>query len=177
MLRVALEEGSHFTEEENTVIRQDARKNPDKYKQWKPLPYWRQEVNLEKYLEIPMHLLFLNVAKSVMLLVVDWATIRFEKARLHRLLSNLIKTSYFRNMAWLKLLPLGNDMTFGGWVLENYLALVRISPWVMLPVRSWEEVTEYRDPDGSPKDWTRSQLRKFLRQSRIKARVLIPVRD
>jgi hypothetical protein len=108
--------------------------------------------------------------KSVMLLVVDWATIRVEKARLHWLLSNSIKTSYFRNMAWLKLLPLGNDMTFGGWVSENCLALVRILPWVMLPVRSWEEVTEYRDPDGSPKDWTRSQLREFLRQRGIKVR-------
>jgi hypothetical protein len=99
MLRVALAEGSHFTEEENMVIRQDARKHPDKYKKWKPLPCWKQEVNLEKYPEIPMHLLFLNVAKSVMLLVVDWATIQFEKNRLHRLLSNSIKTSYFRNMA------------------------------------------------------------------------------
>jgi hypothetical protein len=124
MLRVALEEGSHFTEEENMVIRQDAQKNPDKYKNWKPLPCWKQEVNLEKYLEIPMHILFLNVATSVMLLAVDWATIRFEKARLHRLLSNSIKTSHSRNMAWLKLLPLGSDMAFGGWVSENYLALV-----------------------------------------------------
>jgi hypothetical protein len=70
----------------------------------------------------------------------------------------------------LKLLPLDSDMTFDGWVSENYLALVQILPWVMLPVRSWEEVTEYRDPDGSPKDWTRSQLREFLRQRGIKVR-------
>jgi hypothetical protein len=107
MLRVALEEGSHCIEEEKTVIHQDARKDPDKYKNWKPLPCWKQEVN----------------------------------ARLHRLLSNSIKTAYFRNMAWLKLLPLGADKTFGGQVSENYLALVQILPWAMLPVRSWEEVT------------------------------------
>jgi hypothetical protein len=68
MLRVALEEGSHFTEEKNMVIRQDTRKNPDMYKRWNSLPYWKQEVNLEKYPEVPMHLLFLNVAKSVMVL-------------------------------------------------------------------------------------------------------------
>jgi hypothetical protein len=119
-----------------------------------------------------MHLLFLNVAKSVMLLVVDWATIRFEKARLHRLLSNSIKTSYFRNMAWsLELLPLGSDMTFGGWVSENYLALVRILPWVMLPVRSWEEVTEYRDPDGSPKAGRGASFRSSYNRGELRREV------
>jgi hypothetical protein len=38
---------------------------------------------------------------------------------------------------------MGNDMTFVGWISENYLALVQILPWVMLPVRSWDEVAKY----------------------------------
>ena len=47
-------------------------KNEEKYKEWRGSDYWNSSMNLDNFVDVIMHLLFLGVAKASKELLLLW---------------------------------------------------------------------------------------------------------
>ena len=91
-------------------------------------PLWNVNTELDRFIDIPMHLLFLGIIKST----IDWT---FEWLKLHKVLTsfgNKVDSYHMQikqlqcSFCKLELFKNGQEIGTSGWRAENYLALTRI---------------------------------------------------
>ena len=95
---------------------------------------WRRGLEVEQHVDVPMHLLFLGITKTILRQLHRWLRLQkkesaFFKSTNERLL--LVKGLCL--FGWLNPAPYG-DGNFGGWVAESYLAVSRVLPWLLMDV-------------------------------------------
>ena len=127
--------------------------------------------DVQDSVEVPMHMLFLGIAKS------------FAKDSLHGFLRGrklwssfvdgvnpLLRSLQGLNLPWLKPFPISTNGTFGGWVSENFLAYARIMKHLTSVVPSLAATdTVYADPHVPPDKMTVKMMRAWLRARGMKA--------
>ena len=111
------------------IIEEEYCKNQYKFDQW-PIPSkWERNIPLECHIETPMHLLYLGIAKSIFLRCNDWLSCRNQLKIQAKKNSSLLSLVENLRLDWCKIVRF-DEGTFGGWVSENYVGLMKISLWV-----------------------------------------------
>jgi hypothetical protein len=97
---------------------------------WKFPTFWERGIELSQHVDAVMHLLFLGVQKTTVLMIQDWATSRGKNVPFvkHQAAERSLAEIQKLGLDWCKALPY-NGGKLGGWVSENYLAMARVQCW------------------------------------------------
>jgi hypothetical protein len=150
--------------EEYNKFKDDNRENPSKYIEWKLPSSWFGEDHVRLYADVPMHLLFLGITKSVMIKATKWLTIKRHFSTFLSYTKTILEPIEKMNLDWCKLMKYPTTDKFGGWVSENYLGMARACSWFYSMIVYLPEQEPYEDPHPSLplKEWSRQQLKGWL---------------
>ena len=159
-----LESLGNVTSDEYIALSEEKSLHPELYQKWALPSLWNDSIPLERYGDVPMHLLFLGVAKSLVLDIQGWLKAQKQHSSFVLYASNVLSTLYELKLGWCKVLPSYSSGKFGGWVSENYLALVRIFKWIYAPIQQMDvEDTPFVLPETPQRRWTKDVNVKWLR--------------
>jgi hypothetical protein len=150
------------TAEEREAVLQEATKHPYQWAPWPTPAVWSRGVYLVQHPDVPMHLLFLGVVKTVVQRVEEWMS---NKGKCSAFLSEataMLQGLEDLNLSWCKLQPFSGGK-FGGWVSENFLGLSRVLKWLYSRL---DEVATDKEPFVQPetplKKWLAKDLKRWL---------------
>lgn len=163
------------------ILEKDRKKYPTKYAMARIPSVWNRGLPLEIFIDTPMHLLFLGIAKSIFGKISDWSLACGRKKEFNNLAFGLLKDLESLKLQWLTF----NVKTFdswGGWASEKFQSLSRVALWIYGPLMEVDDVPPFLEPeDRAVENWLVDQYRKWLKavgkdstgcQSELKARVL-----
>ena len=155
--------------EEYIAISEDRSICPERYERWQLPALWDDSIPLERYGDVPMHLLFLGVAKSLVLDTQVWLKVQKQHSSFVVYASNVLACVESLQLGWCKVLPYSPGK-FGGWVSENYLALVRLFKWIYAPLQQMEvEDSAFIVPETPQRQWNKNVNVRWLRLRGINA--------
>ncbi len=152
------------TTEENTPILEDYYLNPQKYQKFSGISTWRNNLNFDTYVEAPMHLLFLGIAKTLYTDVNNWLTAQNKYTAFHSKITNgILEPLEQLKLPWIKIIgyPKGK---FGGWVAENFLGFTRIQLWFFTALDSLPTRIDCDFPPTDQKYWLKRHNAEWLKQ-------------
>jgi hypothetical protein len=102
---------------------------------------WNRGNDLDIHIDVPMHLLFLGITKTVVRIIQAWCALRGCTTTFTKHASSTLQSLDDLGLLWMVCVPY-TGAKLGGWISENYLALARLNCWFysMLPT----VVTEYQ---------------------------------
>ena len=153
-----------LTEEETITVaalRGDMEVRPEKYERWKHNPTWDKLLEVEHYVDAPMHVIFLGVVKIVTFLFVTWATMERKYTSMVAVLSQMSTHLEGTNVSWCKGSPYKAGK-LGGWVSENYMAFCRLMPWYYSCIGELTEEPPYVEPTEHYTNWFAKDLKEYL---------------
>ena len=111
-----------------------------------------------------MHLLLLGVAKAVFIKIAKWLKLRMQSTEFKSLSVGVLDALKLYNIGWCKILqyPYSSTDKFGGWVAENFLAMVRLSPWFYTLLYELKEPKERPDLETPYTAWTMAKNKYWL---------------
>lgn len=138
-------------------------KNPTLYEPAKLPVAWQTYDNFEKFIEVPMHLLFLGVTKTVILDIQEWMKQRNIHSLFCQNMKGVLEAVQKLQLPWCKLLPFSNGK-FGGWVSENYMGFCRLMPWFYSVLEYYESNPVNIDPPMNKPQaiWTKKENMRWL---------------
>ena len=121
----------HIDPEHWSTISCDHSIDPTRYEQWSLPSSWYFSTDTDLYVDVPMHLLLLGVAKSVYIKISKWLRLKMQLTQFKALTLGVLENITKYTLDWCKVLKYPNTSSdkFGGWVAENFLGFVRLSPW------------------------------------------------
>jgi hypothetical protein len=136
--------------------------NPELYEFSAYPTAWRRGLPLHAHVDVPMHLLFLGVTKTVVKRIMEWSKAHSLQNNFLRASSGVLDAVGSCHLEWCVALKITGP-NFGGWVSENYLALPRLCKWFfsMLPVLNEDE--QFIEPDRPYTTWSVKELKGWLR--------------
>lgn len=158
-------EDHESTDAEKEAVTAEKEREPNLYARW-PIPsLWTRGVLLSQCPDVPMHLLFLGVVKTVMMRVQAWMTNKRKATPFAREMTQYMKSLEALKLTWIKILPYKGGR-FGGWVSENYLAMSRILKWFYsIMDRLASDKEPWVEPINKPQDkWKAMDNRAWLIQ-------------
>ena len=158
-----LESTGNVTSDEYIAICEEKSTNPELYKRWALPALWDDSIPIERYGDVPMHLLFLGVGKTLVLDTQEWLKAQKLHSSFVIYASKVLASVEVLQLGWCKVLQYSSGK-FGGWVSENYLALVRIFKWIYAPIQQREvEDTPFVEPETPQRQWNKDVNVKWLR--------------
>jgi len=140
----------------------DYQNNPKKYEMWKCPAIWRKEIPIDSYVDAPMHLLFLGIAKSLFMDIREFLISRNKNTSFIKFSKNVLELVECMQLPWLKILPYPTGK-FGGFVAENYLALTRLSLWFYGPLSQVNSDIIWEEPKTEHSKWAKKDNQKWLK--------------
>jgi len=144
-------------------VKEDKKDDVTKFEKYK-LPYSFYHFNdLTSYVPVPMHLFMLGITKSVLLKFGKFLRNRGQNTIFLDYADGILEPIKDFNLEWCKILGYPASDKWGGWVSENFLAMVRISLWFFSLIDYLPEAEPYKDPTNSSyKRWNGETCRKWL---------------
>ena len=149
-------------------VKKQKEENPEEFELYMNPKWLHPNVDLPIYLhqiDAPMHLLFYGIGKALMNKVNEFLTFRRKKTPFGDMMDKSLKRIKRMNLSWCKILLYKNG-SFGGWVAENYLAFVKLMPWLYSIIDYFSE-GEYKDPVKPFKEWKKDDLQMWLKMRGI----------
>ena len=132
-------------EEEYLEVDLQKQKHPMDFEMAKIPSVWDRDVPLNLYVDTPMHLLFLGIAKTVFWYVGLWCS-RSGRGDAFLKAGSLRLASLDRlKLQWLSF-NVSTFMTWKGWVSEKYQSLTRVALWVYGPLMTIDEMKPFEEP-------------------------------
>lgn len=125
---------------------------------------------LRCWLPVPMHLMFLGVAKSLFgEFILEWLIALKCKTSFTGEVRDRLELLSDLNLSWLKAELLSRDGRYGRYISENYLAFVKVCKWLYGGLESLATTDkEYSDPAGKTLgEYSKANLRGWLKARRI----------
>lgn len=137
-------------------------------------PIWTSGVLLEQVPCLPMHLLFLGLAKQMLETGTKWLAAFNKTPAFVASMRGVLESVQRLGVPWCKALPYARG-TGGAWVSENYVAFAKLIPWMysILPLLdtglSPKQVEAAWPPYNlsDPKCWTGAQCEQWLRHRNL----------
>jgi hypothetical protein len=124
---------------------------------------WDRDLPLHLFVDTPMHLLFLGVAKAVFILIGEWASRRGRSKAFRKIATEQLGDLEKLKLQWLSFHVKTFD-TWGGWVSEKYQSLSRVALWIYGPLLALDDVPEFVEPkDRTVDQWLVEHYRKWLK--------------
>jgi hypothetical protein len=162
-------------------LEKDRRMFPKKYSMARIPSVWSRNLPLDIFVDTPMHLLFLGIAKSMFCKITEWSIARGRKKEFNVLAVQQLKDLDSLKLQWLTF-PWNTFDSWGGWVSEKFQSLSRVALWIYGPLMDVDDMPPFVDPvDRTLDNWLVDQYRKWLKavgkdatgtQPELKARVL-----
>lgn len=129
-----------------------------------PIPsVWQRDLPLNLFVDTPMHLLFLGIAKSVFFKIGVWSARCGRGPAFRKIAIRLLSELESLKLGWLTFNVKSFD-TWGGWVSEKYQSLARVALWVYGPLTILDDVAEFVEPTDRPIDkWLVGDYKKWLK--------------
>jgi hypothetical protein len=110
-----------------------------------------------------MHLLFLGLVSTTVIMVQDWAGIRNKATHLQKTLEQLTLKIEKKHLSWCRVSAY-RGKKLGGWFSDAYLGFARLLPWMYSILLSDEFKTAppYEAPTKPQKNWTRAENSSWL---------------
>ena len=105
-----------------------------------------------------MHLLFLGIAKTVMLDIQMWLKLCAQSVNFFKLTIGILEPIQIIRLEWCKVLSYSNTK-FGGWVSENYLGFSRLMLWFYSLLRFIPSPVEYVQPTVDQKNGQEKKMK------------------
>ena len=96
---------------------------------WKGGPYWNSNLNLDQFIDVIMHLIFLGIIKATNGLIQKWIGIALKLNQFKLSFKKIFPPIVNMGLDWCKLID-----TEAGWVSDNYLTFARIMKWYYYPL-------------------------------------------
>jgi hypothetical protein len=125
-------------------------------------PVWTRGDSLQCHIDVIMHLLFLGITKTTVLLVRDWVKANASFPTFQKYAKPIFRM--IPKVGWCTTAPYTGDK-LGGWVSENYLAFARLSCWFYGPLdRIVAKAANQPNiiPAGPHGSWRKEQLCTWL---------------
>jgi hypothetical protein len=118
---------------------------------------------LHLFVDTPMHLLFLGIAKSVFGRVGVWSNRCGRGPAFRKMACSLLKDLENLKLQWLTFNVKSFD-TWGGWVSEKFQSLSRVALWVYGGLMVIDDIPPFVEPVGRSVDqWYKEDYKKWLR--------------
>ena len=128
-------------------------------------PSWENSnIRIGHWMDAPMHLLFLGVVKKTNRILDKWSTMFMKRKPMMESFAAMVPYLSNMRLEWLKILPLCENLTFGGYVSENWVAVSRLSCWFYscVPKIIPNTTIETIDPSKPLTMWTGQEMRRWL---------------
>ena len=100
-----------------------------KFTLWKGGPYWNSNLQLDQFVDVIMHLIYLGITKATNVLIEKWIGFVFKPKHFNLSKKKIFPDIINMGLDWCKLID-----TEAGWVSDNYLAFVRITKLIWNPL-------------------------------------------
>ena len=117
-----------------------------------PLPasWFRSQWELWKNIDVPMHILFLGMIKTVMAYTNVWMKGKKYWPQFTDHMKGRMQTLEAMSLSWLKIKEYGKTEKFGGKVSENFVADSRVLPWTYSVLCNLREDNDWEEPVTPP---------------------------
>ena len=124
--RKALQNAMKCSKMDSNSIRiiENAKINPEKYLLWKGGPYWTSNIPYHAFINVIIHLLFLDIVKPCKTMMIGWLKNNKDAVECAAKRMSVCCDLEKWGLCWLKLIN-----TNSGWASENYLGFSRIMKW------------------------------------------------
>lgn len=129
-----------YNPEPLAAIMKEKDDNPEKYEPFSAPSSWYHFNDTSVFVDVPMHLLFLGIVKTVTLDLGVWLKSVKKHGPFCRMINSILDPVRSLNISWCKLLKYSEDR-FGGWVSENYSALCRLTNWIYSSIDNLPRLT------------------------------------
>jgi hypothetical protein len=156
------------------AIDRERARTPEMYEKWKTPALWCRGTDFIQSVDVVMHLLFLGVVKTTVRRIQQWLKLRGKSEPFLVQARKMLPPLQALRLSWCKAIKFpGGKM--GGWVSENYVALVRIFPWFYsnLPIIAVHKA--YVMPTKPQKKWTVVENKSWLIAHGLKPGKLLAV--
>jgi hypothetical protein len=136
-------------------------------------PIWTRGDSLQCHIDVVMHLLFLGITKTTVLLVRDWVKANASFPTFQKYAKPIFRK--VPKVGWCTTAPYTGDK-LGGWVSENYLAFARLSCWFYGPLESIVSKQANQPnilPIGPHGAWGKDQLCTWLVSRGVTLEILV----
>jgi hypothetical protein len=113
------------------------------------------------FVDVPMHLLFLGITKTVMNDISDWLKSKLNHNSFFKMSIGILEKIQDLQVQWCRVLPYSKTK-FGGWVSENYLGFSRISKWFYSLLHFLPEDNKHIGPTTDHHKWSRKECYDWL---------------
>jgi hypothetical protein len=164
LLDEIMNEPNYNSKEEYKHILCDYQNNPEIYQKYIHPSTWKTKNDIQAYVEAPMHLLFLGIAKTMFSDINNWLSKINKYSSFLKTTEGILESVEKLKLPWLKVLgyPKGK---FGGWVAENFLALTRIQLWFYTRLeRISDDSITTELPGSDPSKWLKQDNIRWLKQ-------------
>ena len=148
-------------EDDKQFIESEVARDPLQFEPWALPALWNRGIQLRQHVEAIMHLLFLGVANTTVMRIVDWAKGRGKFSSFLKFADGVLEQVQALNLSWCKAAPYTGEK-LGGWVSENYLALGRLIKWFYSTLDELAADKKFEEPKCPQKRWTAAVNRKWL---------------
>ena len=132
------------------------------FERW-PMPsIMRGALQLDLFVEVPMHILFLNNVRNSVLLIIAW--LKLSKKFTPFLKDSQGKLEQIQSLAlsFCKALPFGKG-TLGGYVSENHMVFARVGKWFFASIESFIADDPWVEPCTPMECWYVADLKAWLK--------------
>lgn len=115
------------------AVAREKEQNPLLYVPWPVPSSWARGVHLHQHPDVPMHLLFLGIVKTVIFRVEKWLTRQVKAKPFRDMMKGILEGVQELNLSWCVVLPYKGGL-FSGLVSENWLGMSRLLKWYFLSI-------------------------------------------
>ena len=139
-------------------------KHPRKFLQADyPTPFSRPLWSLHKQLDVPMHMLFLGVVKTIQIFLVYWMRAKGLNTAFVQCMEGRLESVAALSLSYCKAKAYGKSDKFGGTLSENWLANARLLPWIYAPLCfPMKRDPRYVEPDLPVEQWSANQCQLWM---------------
>ena len=135
---------------------------------------WTRHCPLCQFIDVPMHLLFLGIQRTVMKQVTLWHSRRSAKSSFEQHANGVLDAMHCMRLSWCKVLPYNGNKT-AGWTSETHLAMSRSNKWFHGGIKKIRHKDCVSDLDALPPScWLRKHNAAWLRLRGLSTKGLAP---
>jgi hypothetical protein len=135
--------------------------NPELFTQWKFPSLWDRGVQLDQHIDVAMHLIFLGVVKTCIIMVQEWTKRRGKHAAFLRYVSGSLEEIQRLGLDWCRCVTYKTGK-LGGWVSENYLGVTRVLHWLYCCIDDIAADEVFETPLRNQRLWNLKENRGWL---------------
>jgi hypothetical protein len=131
-------------------------KFPTKYEMLRIPVLWERGNDLDIHIDVPMHLLFPGITKSLVHMIQAWCAFMGSTNYFTHHATGVLQSFNELGLSWIVCVPY-TRAKLGRWISENYLSLARLSCWFYSKLSTVVTDIKFIEPKTPQKDWTMKQ--------------------